>query len=243
MGPLPHRMQTRGERLLVDGAASPRPEPAVAELAALLHRHLIGALTLNAAADTESWRTLLLLLARSTEDVRADGGIAHLWATAGGPSIEIEEIDYAELLREKEGLARTIDEILAAATEGPRLQLDDTSMRTLLDFVRDPAKLKALVAQLESPDANCDAEGRATIFLNIARELTMYVSRTDAEELPALFQQLAQAARLLSADSMLALLAKRSAADTVAAGVNLVSAVIDGMTDEAVAGFVASSFS
>jgi HEAT repeats/PBS lyase HEAT-like repeat len=237
----PFRLQVAGERLLVDGAASPRPELAVAELAALLHRHLIGALTLNAAADTESWRTLLLLLARSTEDVRADGGIAHLWATAGGPSIEIEEIDYAELLREKQGLARTIDEILAAATAGPRLQLDDTSMRTLLDFVRDPAKLRALVAQLESPDANRDAEGRATIVLKIARELTMYVSRTDAEELPALFQQLGQAARLLSADSMLALLAKRSAADTVAAGVNLVSAVIDGMTDEAVAGFVASS--
>ena len=31
-----------------------------------------------------------------------DGGIAHHWATAGGPSLEIQEIDYAEVLREKQ---------------------------------------------------------------------------------------------------------------------------------------------
>ena len=92
----------------------------VTELGTLLHRHLIGGLTVNAGADTDSWRTLLLLLARTPDDVRADGGIARLWATAGGPSIEIQEIDYAEVLREKQGLAQAIEEILAAAMAGPQ---------------------------------------------------------------------------------------------------------------------------
>jgi len=35
---------------------------AIAELADVLYRHLIGALTINAGADADSWRTLLLLL-------------------------------------------------------------------------------------------------------------------------------------------------------------------------------------
>ena len=105
--------------LLIDGARMAKPDPAVAELASLLHRHLIGRLTLNAGANAESWRTLLLLLARSPEEVRADGGIGRLWATAGGPSLEITEIDYAEVLREKQGLAATIDSIIEAAMSGP----------------------------------------------------------------------------------------------------------------------------
>ena len=61
--------------------------------------------------------------------MRADGGIAHLWTTAGGPSLEIIEIDYAEVLREKQGLAATIDQILAAALAGPQFELDDAAMR------------------------------------------------------------------------------------------------------------------
>ena len=65
-----------------------QPDPAIGELAEVLYRHMIGAMTVNAAADADSWRTLLLLLARTPEEVRADGGIAQLWATAGGPSLD-----------------------------------------------------------------------------------------------------------------------------------------------------------
>src|SRR6478672_4230582 len=81
------------------GALRPgKPDASVVELSELLRRYSIGSMTLNAGADAASWRTLLTLLARSPEDVRADGGIAHLWGTAGGPSLEIQEIDYAEVL-------------------------------------------------------------------------------------------------------------------------------------------------
>src|SRR4029450_13853306 len=83
------RLQVRAAVLLLDGAAAARPDPAIGELAEVLSRHTIGALTVNAAAYAESWRTLLLLLARTPEEVRADGGIAHLWATAGGPRREV----------------------------------------------------------------------------------------------------------------------------------------------------------
>jgi hypothetical protein len=76
-------------------------------------------MTLNPGADASSWRTLFLLLARSPAKVRADGGIAKLWTTAGGPSLEIEEIDYAEVLREKQGREAARDEIVAAALAAP----------------------------------------------------------------------------------------------------------------------------
>ena len=138
----------RADALLLDGAVAARPDPAIAELAEVLYRHMIGALTVNAAVDADSWRTLLLLLARTPEEVRSDGGISRLWTTAGGPSLEIEEIDYAEVLREKQGQAATIDQILRRARRTV-LELDDTAIARLVDIVGDAAKLDQLMTQLE----------------------------------------------------------------------------------------------
>jgi hypothetical protein len=237
----PFRVQVLADRLLVSGAGMPRGDAAVAELAALLHRHLIGTFVVNPGADAESWRTLLLLLARPPEDVRADGGIARLWSTAGGPSVEIEEIDYAEVLREKQGLARSIETILAAAMAGSRLELDDSGMRLLLDIVQDPSKIETLVARIEETAVGHGAEAPAAVFLKILRQVTEHVAATDRQQLPALFQQLGRAARKLSADSMLALLARRAKPDAMAANINVVSTVVEAMADESVAQFVAGS--
>src|SRR5687767_12714734 len=71
--PGPYRFQVMADTLVVGGAAPLKQDPAIGELAELLHRQMIGGVTLNPGADTESWRTLLLLLARAPEDVRADG--------------------------------------------------------------------------------------------------------------------------------------------------------------------------
>ena len=71
---------------------------------------------------------------RAAGGVRADGGIGSLWATAGGPSIEIVEIDYAEVLREKQGRGqRPADH--RGGVSGTTLELDDSGMRLLLDIV------------------------------------------------------------------------------------------------------------
>ena len=141
----PFTLQVRTNSLLLNGSLAQRPDPAIGELAEVLYRHMIGALTINAAADADSWRTLLLLLARTPEEVRSDGGIARLWATAGGPSLDIVEIDYAEVLREKEGEAATIDQIIEAAIAGPQIQLDESIIQKLLSIVGEPEKLKELM--------------------------------------------------------------------------------------------------
>lgn len=237
----PCEIQVRAEDLQVGEAHLPKPDPATTELAALLHGQAIGTITLNAGADAASWRTLLLLLARPADEVRADGGIAHLWTTAGGPSIEIREVDYAEVLRERQGLAARFDTIIAAAMAGPSLALDDDNMRALLEIVEDPAKLQQLLAQLEAA-VSMSADGvqvQTLPFLNMVRGLVEYVSQREPDGLEPLFQRLGEGARHLSVDNMIAVLAERSKPEAVAAGINVVSSLIEHMSDDSIAGFVA----
>jgi hypothetical protein len=239
----PYSLQVQAEGLSIDGARMPKPDAAVTELATLLHRHLIGMLTLNAGANAESWRTLLLLLARSSEEVRADGGIAKLWATAGGPSLEIKEIDYTEVLREKQGLAATIETIIAGAISGPTLNIDDTAMRGLLEIIEDPAKLEELLTQLEQTAAKGSQglELQTSAFLTLVRGLVDYVSRTNPKQLNSVFEHLGQGARHFSVEAMISLLAERKRPEAMAGSVNVVSALIESMGDASIAGFVADS--
>jgi hypothetical protein len=57
--------------LAIDGQVPVRADPAIGELASLLHDRLIGELTIQREADAEDWRALLLLLARAPEEILA----------------------------------------------------------------------------------------------------------------------------------------------------------------------------
>ena len=237
----PYRLQVMADSLLVGGAVAARPDPAIRELAELLHRQLVGGLSLNPGIDGESWRTLLLLLARAPEDVRADGGIRHLWATAGGPSIEIEEIDYAEVLREKQGVAATAEQIMAAALAGRSLDLDDSGMRLLLDIVQDPARLQELMAELGRSSEQHGASAQAAAFMTLLKGVAEYLARTEPHRLDGLFTQMGRVAGQLSAEAMLKLLDYRNRQDAMVGPINVPGAVMDRMDDQAVSHFVASS--
>ncbi|HSC29877.1 MAG TPA: HEAT repeat domain-containing protein [Vicinamibacterales bacterium] len=239
----PFAIQVHADDLLVQGARIPKADAAVPELASLLHRHLIGGLTLNAGANADSWRTLLLLLARTPDAVRADGGIAHLWATAGGPSLEVRQIDYSEVLREKQGQAATIDAVIAAALAGRRLNLADDTMQAIVEIVADPRGLQGLLAQLARTASSSPGgvEVQAAGLLNVIRGLIEYVSGAAPLQLDTILEQLAQGIRHLSADGMIALLAVRSRPEAMAAEVDVVSALVERMSDASVAGFVAGA--
>jgi hypothetical protein len=237
----PFTVQVRPHTLVVRDAAPAKPDSAIVELADMLRRHLIGALTLNGGIDANSWRTLLLLLARTPEEVRADGGIARLWATAGGPSVEIDEIDYAEVLREKAGDAATIDKVIAAALAGPQLELDDSAMRTLLEIVGDPVRLTELMKQLDAATADKGVDARTGAFLSLLKGLTEYVGRTNPTQLDQVFRQVGHAAGTMSAETMLELLARRTRPDAIVGSVNVVNAVVQRMADSSVAQFVSNS--
>ena len=230
-GPL--QLQVRQHTLLIGGAVPAKPDQAVTELADLLHRHLIGALTVNPGADAASWRTLLLLLARSPEEVRADGGIAHLWVTAGGPSLEIREVNYAEVLRERRGTGASIDEIIAAALDGA--VLDDESLEALLALIGDPERLEAFMAQLDRIAAGRGGDAKTSAVLKVLQALAARAGTMSPEERDTTFRQLASMASRLSPDEMLHLLAQDAAGEPV------VGPVVERMADEDVASFVAAS--
>jgi HEAT repeat protein len=236
----PFTIEVRPHMLFVQNAAPAKPDPAVLELSDLLRRQLVGSLTINAGADAESWRALLRLLGRAPEDVRGDGGIAHLWATAGGPSLEVVEIDYAEVLREKQGDAEFIDQLVAAAL-GQQLELDESGMRLLLEIVGDPARLTLLMEELEKRTENSPGAVRVGAFLNILRGLAEYVGRTSPAQLDHTLRQMGNAAGRLSAEGMLELLLHRAQPDAMAGNVDVVNAMVHRMSDGAVASFVSNS--
>jgi hypothetical protein len=238
----PFAMQIQPAGVLVGGAAMARPDPAIRELAELLHPHLIGGLKLNGGTDVETWRALLLLLARSADETRSDGGIGTLWSRSGGPSIELQEIDYAEVLRERAGTAALIENVVAACMKsGARLDLDDSAMRALVTLVTDPAKLQALVAKLEEAAAG-DPKSHAAAMIRLVRGIAEFLSKATPEELEPMFRRMATAAASgLSPDAMLALLEQRGSPDALAGSIDVVGALVDRMDDKAVAGFVASS--
>jgi len=236
----PFTVEVRPHMLYVANAAPAKPDPSIIELSDLLRRQLVGSLTINAGADAESWRTLLRLLGRAPEEVRADGGIAHLWATAGGPSLELREIDYAEVLREKQGDAEFVDRLVAAAL-GQQLELDESGMRLLLDLVGDPARLTLLMQELEKRTENTPGAVRVGAFLNILRGLAEYVGRTNPMQLDQTLRQMGNAAGRLSAEGMLELLVRRAQPEAMAGNVDVVSAMVTRMSDGAVAHFVSNS--
>ena len=237
----PYRLQVMADALLIGGALPARPDPAISELAELLHRQLVGGLTLNPGIDAESWRTLLLLLARTPEDVRADGGIRHLWTTAGGPSLEIEEIDYAEVLREKQGVAASAEQIIAAALAGRALDLDDSGMRLLLEIVQDPVRLQEMIAEIDRATEQHGATAQAAAFMTLLKGLAEYLSKTEPQRLDALFGHMGRAAGQLSAEAMLKLLDQRNRQEALVGSINVPGAVMERMTDESVSHFVAAS--
>ena len=237
----PFTLEVRPHQIAIADAAVAKPDAAIVELSDLLRRQLVGKLTLNAGADMESWRTLLLLLARAPEEIRADGGIRSLWATAGGPSLEIVEIDYAEVLREKQGDAEAVDRLVDAAIRGAELDLDESGMRLLLEIVGDPARLAALMQQLEQRTENTPGAVRVTAFVRLLRGLAEYVGRTNPAQLDQTLRDIGQAAGRLSAEGMLELLLRRSKPEAMAGNVDVVSEMVTRMSDGAVASFVSNS--
>ena len=234
-------VQVLADRLLLDGAGLATPDPAVSELGALLHRHLLGRLSVNQGAGADSWHTFLLLVARSPEDARNDGGLAHLWDTAGGPSIEVQEIDYAEVLREKQGLAETIEEVLAAAMAGPEIRIDDRLARLIEELVIDPARAEALMRELERLAGAGGPDGVASTLLRMLRAVVQQALEAGRTDLDTLMRHFGDAAAHLSPAAMCALLDHQRSPDAVSAGRNVLAGIVEHMSERAVVGFVAAS--
>src|SRR5215470_3650013 len=66
----PLKMTVLPDSVLVDGRPPAKEDQSLAELAALLHAHLVGEIVIHPGGDIEAWRGFLLLVGRSSESVR-----------------------------------------------------------------------------------------------------------------------------------------------------------------------------
>src|SRR5260221_1754912 len=89
----PFTLEVRPRAIYVHDAAPAKADAAVVELSEVLRRQLVRTLTLNHRVDTQSSRTLLMLLSRPADQRRAHGGVRRLCGNAGRPAIESLAID------------------------------------------------------------------------------------------------------------------------------------------------------
>jgi len=236
----PVKLAVHKELLAIEGRSPLRPDPSIGELASLLHERLIGRLTVHPAADAEDWRALLLLLVRSPDDLIAGGGIRQAWTLTGRNHFEIQEIDYAEVLRERGGSDEvTWDRIIAYCLEGKKGMLDAGALAALLEALADPIRFSKLVEQLQEavgPDTT-KVGVRVAALLQLMRT-AIDAARTQGEaEVHRAFETIAASCSRLSPDMMIAMLDRRQAANQEEA--DLVSAVANRMSDQAIASFMA----
>ena len=229
------------DRLLLDGQAPPRGEASLGELAALLHTHLVGELTVKPGGDVEAWRQFLLLLGRTPEAVRAEGGIDRVWTTMGGRHVEIREIDYAQVLRERTGgQSAAWEEIVAQCLQGLTAAGSADAEQALAAAAADPEQLAQLVATLQARGAEggLPVERRAAALLRLLRGVVRTAEDGPPAQLEPLLRSMAGAIGQLSPEMMMQMLAHRNDGDRDAP---LVDAVVSHMSDGTIAQFVARS--
>jgi hypothetical protein len=237
------------DNLLVGGRAAPRSEPAIVELSALLHQHRVGELSITGVLDRGAWHTFLSLLARTPEDLHAAGGIARAWMAAGGAAIELHEIDYLEVLRERGAGAAAAewDAIIANCLQGDeRGGLDADALSTLLEIARDPVKLAEFTERLQerSRADGIDPERHNKAVLHVMHGLANYAARTAPQSLDAVLDNMAGAVARLTPDAVLALLTDpppRTAADGDAPMIDLGGELHSRLTDDHLSRFVADN--
>jgi len=231
------------DALVIDGRTPIRPDPSIAELADLLHDRLIGELRIEAEADAADWRTLLLLLSRTAEELMADGGIGKLWMSSGQSHFAIREIDYAEVLRERGGGdAAAWERIIEFCLQGDNSAVvDERTLEAVITALDNPERFNELLqaVQAGSDDARSIGARAAALLGLIRRAMDRLQERSQLDE-AAVLQTVADSAGHMTAEMMLALL--REAREQSQNGEPpLAAAVVARMRDSAVASFVAGS--
>jgi HEAT repeat protein len=228
--------------LAIDGQAPVRPDPAIGELAELLHQRLIGELGIERDADAEDWRALLLLLARAPEDLMAAGGIGSAWAGTGRSHFEIREIDYAEVLRERAGGDKAQwDRIIAFCLQGDAEALDDRALRALVESMSDPERFGDLLEHFQQSESikSLSVGARVAALLQLMRAALEAVVKNNPDEAERALQTMAASCARLTPEMMLAMLGSRQSPN--AEDAKMANAMMERMTDQTVASFVSRS--
>jgi len=187
--------------LLVAGYPLPE-EQSVTEAARLLHDHDLLQLTFLGDPEPAALQSLLALLARNPEELRAEGGPAQAWDAAPHTSIAIDQIDYEKILED-----RNVDievekrddiwrSVVNAIVEG-RTTFDSVQQQRLLEIAGSAFEIKELATAVSAPKCNIDGSPmittQAAIVLATFRHLAGIVTVMDPERLPQVMRNFAAA--------------------------------------------------
>ncbi len=244
----PFRLTVLPQGLLLDGRAPAEADQAVPELARLLHQHLVSGVTLRDGGETATWQTLLGLLGRPPDEVRAQGGLGHLWSDEGGltteeqrQSIELREVDYERLLRNRAlGDPDTLDQIFESLASGQIDDLDSSARSILGVIIKDADKLALFASELAARSPNLTGAHTESVLQLLRASATLLADAGDEPEEAAL-DNLATMLAGLSAETMADLLRRRGTPAAMVGDRDAVRAVTDRMAPDAVASFVTDS--
>jgi HEAT repeat protein len=229
--------------LVIDGRAPARPDPSIGEFAELLHDRLVGELRIERDADAADWRTLLLLLARTTEELLADGGISKAWAASGQPHFDIREIDYAEVLRERAGAQGAAwNRIIEFCLQGDeRALLDDAAIEAIIEALDDPEQFAELIKTVQSATGTGATIGaRAAALLGLVQRAIETLKERGEVDQSAVLQTIAESAASMTPDMMLSFL-QQAREPTETGEAPVAAAVVERMGEDTIASFVAGS--
>ena len=237
------------DSIVIDEETPERTDPAIAELAGLMHNRLIGTLRIDRGADGHDWHALLLLLARPSDELLDGGGVANAWAASGRAHFDIHEIDYAEVLRERlGGDAVDWEQVIHMSVQAGQGPLDESVLASLLGTLGDATRFGGLLEQLQrddtiggdDPDGDTVVSARTAAMLQIVRKMLEATSQwPQAQGEHVVLQTAADASSRLTPDMMLALINRARSPE--AEGSALAGDVVDRITDATVASFVAGS--
>ncbi|MCA1583335.1 MAG: hypothetical protein LC791_00700, partial [Acidobacteria bacterium] len=226
--------------MLLDGRAAERPDAAIAELAELLHGHRIGELTLFGPLTVAGWLAFLQLLARPTESLDDEGGIARVWRERDAGPLEIRQIDYSEVLKARDGSAVTAwDRIVTDYLEGERANLDDEAVAELLEIAIDPTKLAEFTERLVERAQEGVAGMRKDVVIRILQVLADFVAKSRPAQLDSVLHYLAGIIPRLTPEIVGPLISTPASGKNI--GIDLAGEVRARASDETVVEFVANS--
>ena len=192
-------LAVRPDGLTVDGRPVARPDAAVADLAAILHHHQVGQLTIRPLTDADTWRRFLALLSLPPDQARLRGGLGKLWASEGETRIEVRTLDYNELLRSRvRGEQATWDAIVAGCLEGSAFSLDDAMVELLFGILNDPHRIVAVMEAVESRLAGGGRDGQGpAVIAGLLQAVAQFVAASAPDEADSVMAALAEAATRL----------------------------------------------
>jgi HEAT repeat protein len=188
------RLGVLPDTLTIDNRRLARPETAVTELAAVLHTHQVGQLTVLPMGTANEWRRFLSLVALPPDQMRRRGGLARLWATEGQTRIVVRQIDYAMLLRERiQGDRAKWDTIVAQCLDGNAPECDDWVVNLVLEMLDRPESVGEFLATVEGSTAPRTERG-PVVVTGLLRAVAEHVARTRPDRAEPLLAAMANAA-------------------------------------------------